>query len=116
MAQAAMSDVNLCASEAHSAYTTLAGGLEGGGGFAVRAAELRYRTALNQHAQSHQGHTAHANALLLLRPLKSTFYAAKQRAAQGSGIIIHQPLPESYSDMTVSFYSSENVVFVTSRF
>lgn len=62
MAQAAMSDVNLCASKTHSAYTASARRVT------VRATGLRYHTALNQHAQSHLGHTAHANPLLFFKP------------------------------------------------
>ncbi|KAL7381729.1 hypothetical protein ABVT39_010341 [Epinephelus coioides] len=55
MAQAAMSDVNLCASKAHSGCTTSAGRVT------ARATVLRYHTTLNQHAQSHLGHIAHAD-------------------------------------------------------
>lgn len=62
MAQAAMSDVNLCASKAHSAYTASARRVT------ARATVLRYHTRLNQHAQSDPGHTAHANSLLLFQP------------------------------------------------
>lgn len=62
MAQAAMSDVNLCASKAHSAYTASAKRVT------ARAPVLRYHTRLNQHAQSLLGHAAHANCLLLFKP------------------------------------------------
>lgn len=66
MAQAAMSDVNLCASKALSAFTALARRVS------ARATVLRYHATLNQHAQSHLGHTAHANSLLLFKPPQTT--------------------------------------------
>lgn len=55
MAQAAMSDVNLCNSKAHSACTASARRVT------APATVLRYHTGLNQHAQSHLNHTANAN-------------------------------------------------------
>lgn len=64
MAQAAMSDVNLCASKAHSAYTASARRVT------ARAPVLRYHARLNQHTQSHLGHAAHANCLLLFNLLR----------------------------------------------
>lgn len=67
MAQAAMSDVNLCASKAHSASPRLSRE-----GYRSSCFVLRYHTALNQHAQSHLGHIAHANSLLLFKPSQTT--------------------------------------------
>lgn len=61
MAQAAMSDVNLCASKAHWAYTASARRVT------AWATVLRYHTGPNQQAQSHLKHPAHANYLLLFR-------------------------------------------------
>lgn len=108
MAQAAMSDVNLCTSKAHSACTASARRVS------APAPVFRYHTALNQHAQSHLGHTAHANARLLFKARRSVppflnvnlvcFYAAKKRAEQIFNITISQPLVELHWDgWVVSF-------------
>lgn len=91
MAQAAMSDVNLCASKAHWAYTTSARRVT------AWATVLRYHTGPNQHAQSHLKHPAHANYLLLFRlahsipPLfwQSIWYAFMHRKlGMGKNLII----------------------------
>lgn len=62
MAQATMSDVNLCTSKARSGYTTSSRTAT------AQAAVLRYKTWLNQHVQSHLGHRVHAHSLLSFEP------------------------------------------------
>lgn len=59
MAQAAMSDVNLCVSKARSGYTTSSRKAT------AQATVLRNQTRLNQQVQSYLGHTAHGNSVFV---------------------------------------------------
>jgi len=62
MVHIAMSDVNLCASKAHPAWTASASKIT------ARATLLRYHTRLNQHYQSHLNHTVRDDCVLLFTP------------------------------------------------